>query len=107
MPISDFDRELEKLSAPEARQQRLVREEAERKRHTTGPPGLTMAAGKTGSSGSPPPLEAESPAHGGVYDAAARSRPLKTASARIKSPIPVSTSAIPTTMPNSEICDAM
>ena len=38
MPPDPFDLELEKLSAPEAKQQRLAREQAERKRRAGGRP---------------------------------------------------------------------
>lgn len=41
MPLSEFDKEIEKLSAPEVKQQRLRREVAERKRRAGGrPPDL-------------------------------------------------------------------
>jgi hypothetical protein len=40
MPVDPFDLEIEKLSAPEVREQRLAREQAERKRRAVGPPDL-------------------------------------------------------------------
>ena len=57
--------------------------------------------------GSPPPARRRAIRAWSRYAVAALSCLPKTASARITSPIPVSTSALPTTMPNSEICSAM
>ena len=80
------------------------RPSVEKRRVGRGPP---YEAWTHRAPGLPASAETESPDDGVGYDATAWSCLLKTASARIKSPIPVRMSAIPTTMPNSEICEAM